>query len=170
MSRWAITASGDPAAATRLEISAGLSAFESTEDFCEWDADEIDEIAESIEEVRGIARGTGRPATVGTVGRGGGELGGDPEGCADTTGSGAFSIGSRDGTCVVFGLSLFSDPVPASGRSVGVVAIDATEELCLSLVGGTGKPELGGVIGDPRSDAKGFLPRIGDRVLFPGDS
>lgn len=134
----------------------------------------MDEMAESMEEVRGIARGTCRPATVCAVGRGGGGglgVGVGSDGCgADGAGPDGFSGGSRDGASGVFAFSLFCDSVPASVRLVGVVAIDATEELCLSLVGGTGKPELdAGVIGDPRSDAKGFLPSIGDWLLLAGE-
>jgi hypothetical protein len=51
-----MTASGDPAAAIKLSISAWLTALASNEDLCDCEAEERDEIAESIDEVRGIAR------------------------------------------------------------------------------------------------------------------
>ena len=53
-----MTASADPAAFIRLLRSAGLRAFASNVDFCE--AEDKDEIAESMEEVRGMIRGVGR--------------------------------------------------------------------------------------------------------------
>jgi hypothetical protein len=49
-----ITASGEPAVAMRFAMSAGVTVLASRDDFCEWA--EKDEMAESIEEVRGMPR------------------------------------------------------------------------------------------------------------------
>lgn len=54
-----ITASGDPAAAIKLSISAWLTKLALNADLCGCDAEERDDIAESIDEVRGIARWPG---------------------------------------------------------------------------------------------------------------
>lgn len=48
-----MTASGEPAVEMRLAISSGVTLFTSRDDLCEW-TEEMDEMAESIEEVRGI--------------------------------------------------------------------------------------------------------------------
>lgn len=78
-----MTASGDPAAAMRFEMSAVFGALESSDDLWEWEAEEeIDEIAESMEDVRGITGGSGRsvaPEEVVVVG----ETGGDRVGGSD---------------------------------------------------------------------------------------
>ena len=153
-----------------MEISAGLSAFESKDDLCEWDADEIEEIAESIEEVRGMPRGTGRPARVGTIVCVG-ELGGDPDACVGAARSEAFRDGSREGICAIFSLSPCSSTVPIRSVGAAAVAIDDTDELCRSLVGGTGNPEVdAGEMGESHSDAKVFRPNAGDRGLAVADS
>lgn len=57
-----MTASGEPfAAEIRLLISAGVMAGLSTEDLCEWDVgwemEEREEMAESMDEVRGVGFG-----------------------------------------------------------------------------------------------------------------
>jgi hypothetical protein len=61
-----ITASADPAVAMRFPISAWLRAVASNEDLWDCEAEERDEIAESIEEVRGTMRCPDRPPGIET--------------------------------------------------------------------------------------------------------
>jgi hypothetical protein len=56
--RCTITASAEPAAVIRWLISAGLKDLASKAD--RWEAEDKEEMAESIDEVRGMARGVGR--------------------------------------------------------------------------------------------------------------
>ena len=66
-----ITASGDPAAAIKLLISAAVRLVGSKGGLCELEADEIEEIAESMDEVRGMLRGKPRsPAWLAIEGAG----------------------------------------------------------------------------------------------------
>lgn len=55
-----ITASGDPAAEIRLSISSWLTALALNVDRLDWEADDSDEMAESMDDVRGMARCPGR--------------------------------------------------------------------------------------------------------------
>jgi hypothetical protein len=74
-----ITASADPAADIKLLMSAAVMAFRSKDDLWECEAEEMDERAESIEDVLGIARFPGRSPMV-DGGGATGELGGDCDG------------------------------------------------------------------------------------------
>lgn len=56
MSRWMITASGDPAAAIRFPMSSWLTALALNVERLDWEADDSDEMAESMDDVRGITR------------------------------------------------------------------------------------------------------------------
>jgi hypothetical protein len=63
----------------RLSIAAGVRAFESNDDFCECEAEEMEDMAESIDDVRGIVRFPGRsPVLRGRAATG--ELGEDFDG------------------------------------------------------------------------------------------
>lgn len=55
-----MTASGDPAAEIRFPISSWLTALALKVDLWDWEAEESDEMAESMDDVRGMTRCPGR--------------------------------------------------------------------------------------------------------------